>query len=220
VILMGFAQLPEVKAAYPHNDFSIALGAFQRATSMQELYGLFGNPPDTAKLAAMTAGNTLDLYGFIPVYTLFMLLSAVLLGGGRALMWFPIIAAAVACAGDLLETISQIAVSTDWSHAAATLPRVAPGCWTKFFGLAVHALGCSALCFTGARKRWILGVLGLTPIVAATADYLHLVHTSALMTLTFGVFWVALLVVAVIELFRSAQALSVSSPQNSASPAR
>jgi hypothetical protein len=195
-ILIAFGLLPEVKAAYPHGDFSAALGAFQRANTMDELYRLFGNPPDAGKLAAMTAGNTLDLYGFIPVYTIFLLSSALTLGEARGLAWFALIAALVGCAGDLLETISQLGVSTDWAHASAILPRVSPGCWTKFFGLAVHALGCSALCFTGPHKRWILGALGLTPIVATSADFLHFASAATAMTLVFGLFWLGLLIVA------------------------
>jgi hypothetical protein len=213
VITVSFTQLAEVKAAYPHGDFSLALGAFQRATSMDQLAALFGAPPDAGKLAAMTAGNTLDLYGYIPVYTIFMLWAAIMLGQneqgrGRALMWFPILAALVACAGDIVETTSQLAISTDWTHAASALPRVAPGCWTKFFGLAVHALGCSALCFTGARKRWILGVIGLAPIVATVAEFTHHAAMSSAMTPALGVFWIALLVVAAVELYRAARVTS------------
>lgn len=200
-ILVGFSQLPEVKAAYPAGDFSAALSAFQRAASVQELYPLFGNPPDPGKLAAMTAGNTLDLYGFIPVYTIFLLWGAIMLGQGRAPMWFPIIAVLIGCAGDIYETSSQVAISTDWSKAAALQPHVAMGCWIKFFGLAVHALGCSALCFTGAHKRWVLGVLGVTPIIGTAGDYFHLLHIPTLMTMTFALFWIALIVAAAAELF-------------------
>jgi hypothetical protein len=207
-ILVAFSLLPEVKAAYPHGDFSVALGAFQRAAAMDELYRLFGNPPDVGKLAAMTAGNTLDLYGFIPVYTIFLLSSALTLGEARALTWFAVIAALVGCAGDLLETISQLGVSTDWAHAGAILPRVAPGCWIKFFGLAAHALGCSALCFTGPDKRWLLGGLGLTPIVATSADFVHLASASTAMTLVFGLFWVGLLIVAGRKLLGAVRAAS------------
>jgi hypothetical protein len=164
---------------------------------------LFGNPPDGGKLAAMTAGNSLDLYGFIPVYTIFLLWGAIMVGRGRALVWFPIVAVLVGCAGDIYETSSQLAISTDWSKAGALQPHVAMGCWIKFFGLAVHALGVSALCFTGERKRWILGVLGLTPIIGTTLDYFELVHIPALMTVTFALFWVALIVVAAIEVFHT-----------------
>ena len=202
-ILVGFSQLAEVKAAYPNGDFSAALSAFQRATSVDQLIALFGNPPDSGKLAAMTAGNSLDLYGFIPVYTIFLLWGAIMVGRGRALVWFPIVAVLIGCAGDIYETSSQLAISTDWSKAGALQPHVAMGCWIKFFGLAVHALGVSALCFTGERKRWILGVLGLTPIIGTTLDYFELVHIPALMTVTFALFWVALIVVAAIEVFHT-----------------
>ncbi|MFT3729092.1 MAG: hypothetical protein QM759_14820 [Terricaulis sp.] len=205
-ILVGFSQLAEVKAAYPAGDFTDALGAFQRATSMDQLTTLFGDPPDAGKLAAMTAGNTLDLHAFIPVYTIFLIWGALMLGQnadgkGRALQWFPLIAVLIGCAGDIVETSAQIAVSSDYAHAAAALPRVAPGCWTKFFGLAVHALGCSALCLTGVCKRWILGVLGLLPIVGTAGNYFHALQASA-MSATFAVFWVGLLVAAAVELFR------------------
>lgn len=210
-ILVGFSQLPEVEAAYPNGDFATALSAFQRATSIDQLTALFGNPPDGGKLAAMTAGNTLDLYGFIPVYTIFLLWGAILLGQGRALMWFPIVAVLIGCAGDIYETSSQLAISTDWSKAASTQPHVAIGCWIKFFGLAVHGLGCSALCFTIERKRWILGVLGLTPIVGTAVEFFHLAEIPTLMTATFSLFWVGLIVVAAIELFRTTRTVQAAS---------
>jgi hypothetical protein len=206
-ITYGFTQLPEVKAAYPAGNFTLALSTFQRATSMDQLTALFGNPPDAVKLAAMTAGNSLDLYAYIPVYTIFLIWTALMLsqdasGKGRALQWFAIIAILIGCAGDVLETSSQLAISTDWNHAAAALPRVASGCWIKFFGIAVHALGCTALCLTGERKRWILGVLGVLPLIATAAEYLHLTPIGAALTPAFALFWVAVLVVALADLFR------------------
>lgn len=215
-VTYGFTQLAAVKAAYPAGDFTLQLSAFQRATSMDQLTALFGNPPDAGKLAAMTAGNSLDLYAYIPVYTIFLIWAALMLGQdangkGRALQWFPIIAILVGCAGDILETASQLAISMDWNNAAAALPRVAVGCWTKFFGIAVHAIGCSALCFTGDRKRWILGVLGVLPLIGTTAEYLHLVPIGAALTPTFGIFWVALIVVAVADLLRATRKSQVVS---------
>lgn len=206
-ITFSFTQLPEVKAAYPAGDFTLALSTFQRVTSLDQLTALFGNPPDGVKLAAMTAGNSLDLYAYIPVYTIFLIWAALMLGQdagakGRVLQWFAIVAILIGCAGDVLETSSQLAISTDWSNAAVALPRVAPGCWIKFFGIAAHALGCAALCLAGERKRWILGVLGVAPIIATTAEYLHLTPIGAALTPAFAVFWIAVLVVAVADLLR------------------
>jgi hypothetical protein len=204
-ITVGFTLLPEVKAAYPHGDFTEALSAFQRATSMDQLASLFGVPPDAGKLAAMTAGNRLDLYGFIPVYSIFLIWGAWMLGQGRSLVWLPIIALLIGTAGDVVETSAQLAVTTDWANAATALPRVAFGCWIKFFGLAAHALGCGVLCLTGGKKRWILGVLAVLPIIGTTGAYFAALQASV-MSASFAVFWIALLVTAAIELARTRRA--------------
>lgn len=204
-ILLAFSMLPDVRTAYPNGDFAAALNAFQHATSMTQLDALFGSPADPAKLRAMTAGNTLDLFGFIPAYGLFMIAGAAMLAGGlrKPLGWFALAAAAIGIAGDIVETASQLRVTQDWAHAAAALPLVAPGCWTKFFGIAFHALGCSAICFIGPRKRWILGALGVLPILGVGADALQLLPAPALMSAVFGAFWIALLVVGVLETVRA-----------------
>jgi hypothetical protein len=72
-------------------------------------------------------------------------------------------------------------------------------------------LGCSALCFTGARKRWILGALALTPIVGTTVEFFHLAQIPTLMTATFSLFWVGLIVVAAVELFRTTRTVQAAS---------
>jgi len=205
VILVAFSMLPDVRAAYPNGDFTTALNAFQHATSIAQLNALFGNPADPAKLRAMTSGNTLDLFGFIPAYGLFMIAVAAMLAGGvrKPIAWLALAPALIGVAGDIVETWCQLQMTANWSRAADCLPLVAPACWTKFFGIAFHALGCSAICFTGGRKRWILGALGLLPIVGVSADALHVLPAPALMSAVFGVFWIALLVVAILETVRA-----------------
>jgi hypothetical protein len=205
IILVTFSMLPDVRAAYPNGDFTTALNAFQHATSMAQLDGLFGSPADPAKLRAMTSGNTLDLFGFIPAYGFFMIASAAMLAGGfrNPILWLALAPALVGVAGDVVETWCQLQMTANWARAAECLPFVAPGCWTKFFGIAFHALGCSALCFVGERKRWILGVLGVLPILGVSADALDVLPAPALMSAVFGVFWVALLAVAILETVRA-----------------
>lgn len=205
VILVVFSILPDVRAAYPNGDFTTALNAFQHATSMTQLDALFGNPADPAKLRAMTSGNALDLIGFIPAYGLFMIAGAAMLAGGfrRPIVWLALTPALIGIAGDIVETANQLRMTQDWAHATASLPLVAPGCWTKFFGIAFHALGCSAICVMGERKRWILGALGLLPILGVSADALHVLPPPALMSAVFGLFWIALLVVAILETVRA-----------------
>jgi hypothetical protein len=205
VILVAFSMLPDVRAAYPSGDFATALNTFQHATSMARLDALFGSPADPAKLRAMTSGNTLDLFGFIPAYGLFMLAGAAMLAGGfrKPIVWLALAPALVGIAGDIVETWCQLQMTANWSHAADCLPLVAPGCWTKFFGNALHALGCSAICFLGERKRPILGALGVLPILGVSADALHVLPAPALMSAVFGVFWIALLVVGILETVRA-----------------
>lgn len=203
-ILIGFSLLPAVRAAYPDGDFGPALSAFQRATDMSELAALFGAPPDQAKLAAMTAGNTLDLYGFIPVYTLFLVGAAAMLAGGvrKPLVWAAIAPALLGAVADVYETWTQLQMTADWSRAEALLPAVAPACWTKYFALASHALGCAAICFMGESRRWIIGALGFVPIAGVFADWSGALDIPSLMSMTFGVYWVALLALAIAQTLR------------------
>lgn len=205
VTLFAFSMLAHVRAAYPNGDFSTALNAFQHATSMTQLDALFGSPADPAKLRAMTSGNTLDLFGFIPAYGLFMIAGAAMLAGGlrRPIVWLALAPALIGIAGDVVETANQLCMTRDWANAAAFLPLVAPACWTKFFGIAFHSLGCSVVCFVGARKRPILGALGVLPIFGVSADALHVLPAPALMSAVFGVFWIALLLVGILETVRA-----------------
>jgi hypothetical protein len=205
VILVAFSMLPDVRAAYPNGDFTTALNAFQHATSMTQLDALFGSPADPAKLRAMTSGNTLDLFGFIPAYGLFMIAGAAMLAGGlrKPIVWLALAPAVIGIAGDIVETWFQLQMTANWSRAADCLPLVAPACWTKFFGIALHALGSSAICFMGERKRPILGALGVLPILGVSADALHVLPAPALMSAVFGVFWIALLAVAILETVRA-----------------
>ncbi|MFZ2028970.1 MAG: hypothetical protein WAU68_01565 [Vitreimonas sp.] len=203
--LIAFSQMPDVRAAYPNGDFSTALNAFQHATSMAQLDALFGNPADPVKLRAMTSGNTLDLFGFIPAYGLFMIAGAAMLAGDfrRPIVWLALAPALIGIAGDILETSCQLQMTANWSRAAECLPLVAPGCWTKFFGIAFNALGCSAICFMGERRRLVLGALAVLPIAGVSAEALHALPAPALMSAVFGVFWIALLVVAILEMVRA-----------------
>jgi hypothetical protein len=203
VLVLAFGQLPEVRAAYPGGDFSQNLSAFQRAESMSDLNALFGAPPDDGKLAAMSAGNTLDLYGFVPAYALFLIAGALMLGQGsvRPLAPLAIVFALIGAGADALETRTQLAMTADWTRAEAMLPLVAPSAWIKYFGLSFHALACSAMCLAGERKRWILGGLGFVPVTATFADWTGAIQVSSLMSAAFGAFWIALLVIAAQETF-------------------
>ncbi len=204
VILFAFSMLPDVRAAYPNGDFATALNAFQHATTPRDLDAIFGSPADPAKLAAMTAGNTLDLFGFIPAYGLFLIAGAMLVGGSlkHPFVFAAVALAGIGVAGDIVETARQLRMTADWAHAGALLP-IAPWYWTKFFGLAGSALAMSAICLFGERKRWALGVLATLPILGVSADALHVLPAPALMSAVFGAFWIALLALGIVETVRA-----------------
>lgn len=204
VILAAFSALPDVRVAYPHGDFATALNSFQNAVTVSDLDAVFGAPADPAKLAAMTAGNSLDLYGFIPAYSLFLLAGAMMLAGG---VKSPLGLVALALLGigtgaDIVETTRQLRMTTDWANAASLLP-IAPWRMAKYFGLAGNALAIGVICLRRAPRRWILGVTGLLPILAVSCDALRLLPTPALMSAVFGLYWIALLIVGVLETVRA-----------------
>jgi hypothetical protein len=213
-VLIAFSQLPAVASAYPAGAFGPALSAFQRAADMNDLVALFGNPPDPAKLAAMNAGNQLDLFGFIPAYTLFLIAASIALAGDakKPLVWVAIMLALIAATADVMETSGQLGIGTDWARADMYLRYVAPAAWMKFFALGAHALACSAICVTSAPPRRIIALIGLVPILGVFAASTNLVHIPSLMATVFGAFWVVLLAVVAMDLLKPRPAPAPSAP--------
>ncbi len=128
-----------------------------------------------------------------------------MLAGGlrKRIGWLAIAAALVGAVADIMETYTQLAMTSDWSSAEDLLVYVAPSSWTKFFALALHGAGCGLVCFFGAKKRFLVGLLGVAPVIGVGGDYFGLIHVPQLMSMVFGAFWVALLVVAIRETVRA-----------------
>ena len=206
-IVIAFGGLPEVRAAYASGEFAAAFSAFQRVTTMAELDALFGDPADPARLAAMSAGNALDLYAFIPAYIVFLIAATAMLAGGlrKPVAWLAIVPALVGAGADVFETWTQMQMTADWSRAPELLPLVAPACWTKYVALALHGLACSAIAFLGAPRRWLIGALGLVPMAGILAFWAGALQIPSPMTMVFGIFWIALLALAVMAPWRTVQ---------------
>jgi hypothetical protein len=116
-IVIAISWLAEVRAAYASGEFAAAFSAFQRATTMAELNALFGDPADPAKLAAMSAGNALDLYAFIPAYVVFLIAATAMLAGGlrKLIAWLAVVPALIGAGADVFETWTQMQMTADWS---------------------------------------------------------------------------------------------------------
>ncbi|MEJ0060326.1 MAG: hypothetical protein WDM79_12440 [Terricaulis sp.] len=209
-VTLAFSQLPDVKAAYPGDDFSRAMNAFQRAETPADLAAIFRAPADPAILEAMRAANQLDLWVYIAAYSLFLIAGAAMLAGGlrRPIVWLAIVPTLLGAGGDVVETITQLRIVADYAQADALLP-VATWFWLKFFGLALGAFGTSAICLIARPRHPIIAALGVIPILATLALWLK-ADTPPLMTGAFGVFWVGLLVLAILSSVRPESAPSTT----------
>ncbi len=199
-IFVGFNFLPAVTAVYAPGTLGEAVSAFQRAASMADLVAVFGDPPSAALLAAQDAVNRLDLYGFVPAYTLFLVAGAAMLAGGarQPMAWLAIGPALFGAGADAVETLAQLRLIADWENAAAHLP-IAPWHWAKYLGLACNGLGVAAIALLGARKRYVLGALALLPLPCVLAVWGGLIADAQSLSAVFALYWVALLAHAVIS---------------------
>ncbi len=202
-VFVAFNLLPAVSAAYAPGTLSDAVSAFQRAETMADIAAVFGDPPRAAIVAAQDSVNTLDLYAFIPAYTLFLVAGAAMLAGGvrQPMAWLAIAPALVGAGADIVETLQQLRLTADWNNSAEQLP-IAPAHWAKYAALGCNGLGVAALVLLGARKRWVLGVLALAPLPCVLVVWTGFVDDTRLFSAAFGLYWIALLVVAMREALR------------------
>lgn len=201
IIFIWLGGQPAVSAVYPANEVSLAVSAFQRAETVQDIVRVFGYPIDPARVAAMDALNRLDLWAFIPAYALFLVAAAIMLGGLRN-RWtqIAIAFALVAAAADAIETSKQLQLTGDMDNFEAHLP-IAPWHWLKAAALALNGVAVASLCITLEKKRWILAVIALAPfplVALADVDAISPRWFSA----AFAAYAIALLAVAVLECVR------------------
>jgi hypothetical protein len=211
-LLLGLATLavfqwlgsaPEVAAVYTNQgQVGEAVSAFQRAETTEDLARVFGDPINPTIVAAQNVVNARDLYAFIPAYTLFLIASALLISAGQRglFTWTAIGLAVIAGAADAGETMLQLRIGADVANAAPLLP-VAPWHWAKVFALGLNGLAITAICLLGASKRWILGIAALAPLPLALAAFVG-IGSTRLFIISSGVYWLALLAIAIIETVR------------------
>ncbi len=193
---------PAVTAIYERSQVSQAVSAFQRAETLSDIVFVFGSPVDERVVAAQNAINTLDLYGFIPAYALFLVAAAIMLGGLRN-RWTQaaIVFALLGAAFDAVETWKQLQLTADIDNAEAHLP-IATWHWLKYLGLALNGVAITSLALTEEKRRWILAVIAFLPLPAVVVAYMDLAPVTAF-SAAFALYWISLLVFSVIELVRA-----------------
>lgn len=206
-ISAAFAMLPEVQAAGECFQRGAVI-QFEFARNLADLIAIFGEPQSTCRplvVTAMDAVNHLDIWAFIPAYTLFGICAVLFLADGawqRPLVIIAIGAALVAAAGDYLETITLLSLTQTLDAPGGLLQYSQLGAWSKFALLAAHAAFCAGICYVSEKKRYTLGaILMLPPFGVAAAAYDH-VTLSNVMGAAFAVAWLALLIVAIVSVVR------------------
>jgi hypothetical protein len=192
---------PEVTSVYDRSEVALAVSEFQRSVTTADLARVFGDPADPAIIAAQNSVNTRDLWAFIPAYTLFLIAAALLLSERRGpITWAAIVFALLGGAADAVETYLQLRITGDLANAEQYLP-VASWHWAKYLALALNGLAVAALCLLAARKRWIVGVIALAPLPLVLLAWAG-VTSPRLFSVAFAAYWIALLVLALIETVR------------------
>ncbi|GAM96518.1 hypothetical protein U91I_00137 [alpha proteobacterium U9-1i] len=192
-------------------DLSRAVSAFQRAVEPEQVTSLFADNR-MARLEAMNAVNKLDLSYFIAAYTLFVICAGAWLAGGirTPLAAVVTVAAIVGAVGDVIETRAQIGLVEAWiaagaphflPEAAADYLPIAPWHWLKYLGLGVSSVAISLIALLSTPRRWIIGVLGFTPLIGALVVYLGVSDDGRIITAPLAVFWTLLLVLAARDTF-------------------
>jgi hypothetical protein len=208
---VALGSQPAVSDVYSASEISPNVSAFQRAETPGDIAAVFGDPADAARMAAMDALNTLDLWAFIPAYALFLVAAAVLLGGLRN-RWtqIAIVFALLGAAGDIIETWKQLQLTADIENVEAHLP-IAPWHWLKYAALALNGVAIATICITSAKKRWILAAIALVSFPIVVLSYMDAITPRAFAA-TFALYWIALLVIALIETIKPSARAASSQP--------
>jgi len=205
LVTLGFflalGMQPAVTAIYERAEVSQAVSLFQRAETPADLVQVFGYPVDERVVAAQNAINTLDFWGFIPAYALFLCAAAIMLGGLKN-RWTQaaIVFGLIGAAADAVETWKQLQVTANLDAPEAYLP-IAPWHWLKYLALALNGVAVASLALTGEKKRIILAVIALLPLPLVVSAYVDVLSTR-IFAGAFGLYWITLLVLGGVELFR------------------
>ena len=206
-LFVAFALQPEMAAARECLPAGSVV-QFELARNHADLLALFGAPGSECRplaIAAMDAVNRLDMWAFIPAYTLFCISGALFLSDGELLrpLTMAAVAAAVLAAGaDYLETTTLLDITRNVDGAGGLLAYSQLGAWSKFSLLAAHALFCAGLCYVSVRRRIILGVLLVLPTFGVLAAAYDQTRFTAMLNAAFALAWLGLLVVAVTRAIR------------------
>lgn len=203
-VTLAFARLPAVKAAascWPAD----AVFLFEFARSQEDLGRIFGAEGGECRalnVKAMDAANVMDVSVYIPAYTFFASVAALLVAGSHRRARLSAIAMALAAAvSDYVETTTLLTMTKSLEAATPEQMLIAStAAWIKFGLLALHAAVLSYVCLARAPRRWLLGVALAMPLLGFIAMTVRF-ELHGLMKLGFFAGWTSLLIVGLRQSF-------------------
>lgn len=150
--------------------------ALQAAASSADLVAIFGSDASAclAVVHGLTVGSQADLFLFIPVYAVFLMVFVFALKGRTAITTFGLLTAlALTVAGDIAETWAQLQILDDVEAGSKFLDILMAGNGLKIFGLSLFLAGTAAILWRKpTRTKRVTAVLLAALAVARIAGYL------------------------------------------------
>jgi hypothetical protein len=191
---------------------------FEWVRTVEEVRALFGEEPCRSRLAAaMDRVNRIDIYAFIPAFTLFQLFAAwALRRSGRGLALAAGAAAIVAALCDQAEDQILLAITASLPGEQALIDQLFWFVRVKF-GLLALAAGCLGLLLarTPGAERW----LGLAMLGGAAIAFAGLIQPQ-LLTPGIALAWAALLAAAVLHVARGRRGAAAATSSGASSSPR
>jgi len=165
---------------------------------IEAVFGAAADPCRASMIAAMNRANTVDLVGFIATYSAFLacFFVALLRAGEGAVVSCGLAAVIVALVFDVLETSTQLHITSALPGSTVSLTLLAIGSRGKFLALAVV---CACAGAAMIRRGWVMGWLaGAACIVGGLVVVAGLAYAPARPALSAGngVAWLVMLVYA------------------------
>lgn len=152
-------------------------------------------------LEALNVINLVDVAFFIPIYVVFLTLSALLLSGrwNGPVTLIAIAAAFVAGAADVFETVRQLQVSralladADYESVRGLMNEVQGAARAKYAALSLNAAALALIAFLQKPPLRFIGAIALLPVMGASAIVADPDGRWWMMAACFGAAWITLI---------------------------
>lgn len=194
LFMMMFPAIAGLHACMHAPDPVVAL---EMASSPAAVVALFPEPCRASLIAAQLQGLQIDTFGFIPVYAVFLIVSAIAVGrivppSGRALIKPAIALTILAAIFDLIENSGMYAIigNLPGTHGEIDVLIIAARAKFVLLGLVLMLIGIMHVTSAG-WQRW----LGIATVVGGPLCAVAVFTNQELMPLGASLTWFSLLII-------------------------